>query len=97
MTSAAVEAVERVSEANRGKRRLTEQEFREITSLLAAADDEEDWAILGVLGRRVLTDDERERVRELLSVQLMAQVLPDASLTVEGKAIDEIIGKLMDY
>jgi hypothetical protein len=86
-----------VSQANPGKRRLTEEEFRTITSLLTATDDEEDQAILSVLGRRILTDDERERVGDLLAVQLMAEVMPDGSLTGEGKAIDEIIGKLMDF
>jgi hypothetical protein len=85
------------NDPNRVKQRLTQQEFRTINSLLEAADDDQDRAIQGVVGRRRLTDDERERVRHLLAMQLMAEVLPDASLTEEGKAIDDIIGKLADY
>jgi hypothetical protein len=68
-----------------------------ITSLLAATGDEEDREISGALGRRTLTDDERERVRHLLALELMREVLPDASLTEVGRAVDEIIGKLTFY
>lgn len=87
-----------MSDANRRSREITEQELRTITSLLAAADEEEDREISAALGRRTLTDDERERVRHLLGLELMERgVLPDGSLTEEGRAIDEIIGKLMFY
>lgn len=87
-----------MSEANRSSRRLTEQELRTITSLLAATDDEEDREISSALGRRTLTDDERERVRHVLALELMERgVLPDGSLSEEGRAIDEVIGKLMFY
>jgi hypothetical protein len=83
---------------NRPSQRLTEEELQTVTSLLESADDEEDREILGVIGRRTLTDDERERVRDLLALKLMERgVLPDGSMNEEGRAIDEIIGKLMFY
>jgi hypothetical protein len=75
--------------------RLTEAELQTITSLLQEADDEEDREVLGVIGRRPLTDDERERIRDLLALQLMKRgVLADGSMNDEGRALDEIIGKL---
>jgi hypothetical protein len=87
-----------VSNANQWSQRLTSQELRTITSLLADTDDKEDRRISGALGRRTLTDDERERIRHLLGLELMERgVLPDGSLSEEGRAIDEIIGKLMFY
>lgn len=66
-TSTLIEAADAVSEANHGKQRLTEHEVNRIKSLLMTSDDEEDQVILTVLGRRTLTDDERERVRHLLA------------------------------
>jgi hypothetical protein len=90
--------VESLTAVNRWSRRLTDQELRTITSLLAATGEEEDRKISAALGRRSLTDDERERVRHLLGLELMERgVLPDGSLTEKGRAIDEIIGKLMFY
>lgn len=98
-TSTLLEAVDAVSEANHGKHRLTEHEVNRIKSLLMTSDDEEeDQVILTVLGRRTLTDDERERVRHLLALMLMERgISADGSLNEDGRAIDEIIGKVMFY
>jgi ABC-type antimicrobial peptide transport system ATPase subunit len=75
--------VEIVSEANRWSRRLTEQELRTITSLLAATDDEEDREIKRAWPKN-LTDDERERVRHVLALELMERgVQPDGSVSEE--------------
>jgi hypothetical protein len=51
-----------------------------------------------VLGRRQFTDDERERIRRLLARKMLeAGLLPDGSPRREGRAIDDIIGKLTFY
>jgi hypothetical protein len=80
-----------------GRNDLRRMSF-ERSSLLEAADDDEDREILGVIGRRTMTDDERERVRDRLALKLMERgILPDGSMNEEGRVLDDIIGKLTFY
>jgi hypothetical protein len=54
--------------------------------------------IAEALGRRRLTGEERKHVRDLLVPEMLKHGLDaDGSLPLEGRAIDEIIGKLMFY
>jgi hypothetical protein len=77
-------------------RALTKDELAVVRTVLAAAGDE--WEIAEVLGRRRLTDEEREHVRDLLVPEMLKYGLDaDGSLAPEGRAIDDIIGKLMFY
>jgi hypothetical protein len=79
-----------------GKSRLTKDELDFIQSVLAASGDE--WGIGKVLGHRRLTDEEREHVRDLLVPEMLKHGLEsDGSLPPEGRAIDDLIGKLMFY
>jgi hypothetical protein len=79
-----------------GKSRLTKDELAFIRSVLAASGDE--WGIAEALGRRRLTDEEREHVRGILVPEMLKHGLEsDGSLPPEGRAIDDIIGKLMFY
>ena len=78
--------------------RLTDAEYNVIIKILSKTDEEEDAVIAKALGRRTLTDDERERVRLLLADEMMKHgLLPDGSPTPEGRRVDTMIGKLMDY
>jgi hypothetical protein len=91
-----VALLNRVSRSH--SKRLTTEELAVVSSELGESDDQEDRDIARVLGRRQLTDDERERVRRLLAHRMLKyRLLPDGSLSSEGRAIDAIIGKLMFY
>jgi hypothetical protein len=84
-----------MTEAGRGPA-LTEDELAVVRRVLAASGDE--WGIADALGRRRLTDEEREHVRDLLVPEMLKHGLDaDGSLPPEGQAIDDIIGKLMFY
>jgi hypothetical protein len=84
-----------VTEA-RASRRLTKDELATIRRVLAASGDE--YGIAEALNRRRLTDEERELLRGLLVPEMLKHGLePDGSLQPEGRAIDDIIGKLMFY
>lgn len=86
----------RMSSGHRPK--LSEDEFRFVRDVLRSSPEEEDREVADVLGRRHLTDDERERVRRLLVHKMLeAGLLPDGSPGREGRAIDDIIGKLTFY
>jgi hypothetical protein len=62
----------------------------------AASGDE--WRIAEALKCRRLTDEEREHLRGLLVPEILKHDLEaDGSLPPEGRAIDDIIGKLMFY
>ena len=77
-------------------RRLTKDELAIIRRVLAASGDE--WRIAETLKRRRLTDEEREHLRGLLVPEMLKHGLEaDGSLPPEGRAIDDIIGKLMFY
>jgi hypothetical protein len=77
-------------------RRLTKDELAIIRRALAASGDE--WRIAETLKRRRLTDEEREHLRDLLVPEMLKHGLEaDGSLPPEGRAIDDIIGKLMFY
>ena len=82
--------------AGAGNRRLTKEELAVIRRVLSASGDE--WGIAEALGRRRLTDEEREQVRHLLVPEMLKHDLDaDGSLPPEGQAIDDIIGNLMFY
>jgi hypothetical protein len=84
-----------VTEAE-ASRRLTKDELATIRKVLAASGDE--YGIAEALNRRGLTDEEREHLRGLLVPEMLKHGLePDGSLQPEGRAIDDIIGKLMFY
>jgi hypothetical protein len=75
---------------------LTKDELAVVRRVLAASGDE--WKIAEAFGRRRLTDDERKHVRDLLVPEMLKHGLDaDGSLPPEGRAIDDIIGKLMLY
>jgi hypothetical protein len=75
---------------------LTEDELAVVRSILAASGDERE--IAEALGRRRLTDEERKHVRDLLVPEMLKHGLDaDGSLPPEGRAIDDIIGKLTFY
>jgi hypothetical protein len=77
-------------------RRLTKDELAVIRSVLSASGDE--FRISEALGRRRLTDEEREHIRDLLVPEMLKHGLEaDSSLPPEGRAIDDIIGKLTFY
>jgi hypothetical protein len=77
-------------------RALTKDELAVIGTVLAISGDE--WEIAEALGRRRLTDEERKHVRDLLVPEMLKHGLDaDGSLPPEGRAIDDIIGKLMFY
>jgi hypothetical protein len=78
--------------------KLSEEELRFVQDALRLSPEEEDWDLADVLGRRHLTDDERERVRRVLVHKMLeGGLLPDGSPKSEGRAIDDIIGKLTFY
>jgi hypothetical protein len=58
-------------------------------------DSEEDRAIDGALGRRPLSQEEREHVRVLLSAHIVLG--SDGTPTPAGVAADDIIGLLRYY
>lgn len=75
---------------------LAEDELAVVRRVLAASGDE--WEIAEAFGRRRLTNEEREHVRHLLVPEMLKHGLDaDGSLPPEGRAIDDIIGKLMFY
>ena len=75
---------------------LKKDELAVVRSILAASGDE--WEIAEALGRRRLTDAERKHVRDLLVPEMLKHGLDaDGSLPPEGRAIDDIIGKLTFY
>jgi hypothetical protein len=77
-------------------RRLTKDELAVIRGVLSASGDEH--GISEALGRRRLTDEEREHVRGLLVPEMLKHGFEtDGSLSPEGRAVDDIIGKLMFY
>jgi len=77
-------------------RRLTKDELAIIRRVLAASGDE--WRLAEALKRRRLTDEEREHLRGLLVPEMLKHGLEaDGSLPPEGRAIDDIIGKLTFY
>lgn len=79
-------------------RRLTSEELDVIRKVLSASGDETEIGIWSALGRRTLTDDEREHVRALLLTEALSYGFEkDGSMTREGRAVDDIIGKLMFY
>jgi hypothetical protein len=78
--------------------KLSEEELRFVQDVLRLSPEEEDWDLADVLGRRHLTNDERERVRRVLVHKMLEEgLLPNGSPRSEGRAIDDIIGKLMFY
>ncbi len=79
-------------------RRLTSGELDLIRKVLTASGDENEADTWSALGRRTLTDDEREHVRALLLIEALSYGFEaDGSMTREGRAVDDIIGKLMFY
>lgn len=78
--------------------KLSEEELRFVRDVLRLSPEEEDRELADVLGRRQLTDDERERIRHVLVHKMLEEgLLPDGSPRPEGRAIDDIIGKLTFY
>ena len=68
-----------------------------ITQMVLDASGDE-LGISKALGRRTLTDDEREHIRRLLVQEMLKYGLEaDGSPLRESRAIDDIIGKLTFY
>jgi hypothetical protein len=75
---------------------LTKDELAVVRTVLAASGDE--WEIAEALGRRRLTDEERKHVGDLLVPEMLNHGLDDdGSLPPQGRAIDDLIGKLMSF